>query len=109
MNIENQQFIYDNLDNPDYAEVEECLKETMIEEYEKDIRSDIDRLAGAFMDYMEHANRGEVALSEEIYDAIWALVGSGLAFRFEDRHKPINIVVNAATRWKAEEIYDANT
>ena len=97
------QFIYDNMDNPDYAEVEECLKETMIEEYEKDIRTDIDRVAGAFMDYMEHANREEIPM--DVADALWALVETGLAFKFEDRHKPINIVVNAATRWKAEQLY----
>ena len=96
------QFIYDNMDNPDYAEVEECLRETMIEEYEKDIRSDIDRVVGAFMDYMEHINHDDVAV--EVADALWALVETGLAFKFEDRHKPINIVVNAATRWKAEEL-----
>ena len=106
MTFENQQFLYENQDNPDYAEVEECLKETMIEEYEKDIRSDIDRTVGAFMDYMEHANRE--GIPEDVSNALWALVESGLAFKFADRHKPINIVVNAATRWKAEELYDKN-
>ena len=97
------QFTYDNMDNPDYAEVEECLKETEIEEYEKEIRSDINRVAFAFMDYMEYVNRE--GISEDVADALWALVETGLAFKFEDRHKPINIVVNAATRWKAEQLY----
>lgn len=101
------QYTYDNMDNPDYAEVEECLKETMIEEHEKDIRSDIDRAVGAFMDYMEHANRDDIP--EDVADALWALVESGLPYRrYEERNRPINIVVNAATRWKAEQIYDKN-
>lgn len=104
MTLKTQQFIYDNLDNPAYADPEEDLKETDIEALEKDIRSDTDRVAGAFMDYMEHANKEEIPM--DVADALWALVEQGLAFKFADRHKPINIVVNAATRWKAEELYD---
>ena len=52
------------------------------------------------------SNREEIPM--DVADALWALVESGLAFKVEDRRKPINIVVNAATRWKAEELYDKN-
>ena len=93
---------YDNHDNPGYQEEKEDLDETTIEGIEKEIRTEPDRLAVAFMSYMCHANTEEIPMN--VAEALWQLAQDGLPFRrSHDRTKPLNIVVNAATRWKAEQ------
>ena len=86
----------------DYLEDQlEDYQEERIQDKEKEIRVDIDQVADAFMRYMTYATRENIP--DHVADALWAMVEQGLPYRRqEDKNKPINIVVNAATRWMAE-------
>ena len=90
---------YDNAAPQDDEWDEDASKfEDEVDYQERIIRADTEASIQALLSFIAHADE----LGEDVYGALYAIVDPVICGPWDDRWKPTNILVNAATRWMAE-------
>jgi hypothetical protein len=92
------QLDYDNAQEPETT-LEEALEQKqacLTDKIEKEIKSDVDIASVAFINHLSAE-----LLNDEDYELLRAIVGSTLYGKWENRHDPINTLINNAIRSQA--------
>jgi hypothetical protein len=72
------------------------IEKKIIAGFEDDATGVID----ALIEYLQEIKKGENNNDEELY----LIIDSAINCSFNTRHKPINVFINRAIRWQAEQI-----
>jgi len=79
------------------SEEADRIEKKIIADFEDDATGVLDSLIA----FLQEIKKGE---HEDIAECLYAVIKRAVDYDFKDRYQPINVFINSAIRWQAEQI-----